>query len=634
MRGDGGGAQHGRQGGGGRVVHRVSDSANRSELAWYRPSPAPGALPAPLRCRPGEGTTMKTTASRLALLGALGVLPALLQAQVSTYDAATGVLTIPSVSVGAASYEKVTLKSDARLAFTLQAATPQYPPAPGIATYDAATRLLTLPAVKVGATTYLNVTLRDNGQYRFALQSATPLNADTLAGVKALLAAVDGQFARQVPASGVASLQYADACYLHDGRSRDWLIAETDADPAAVQARDAYRIGQETTNVQVLAERRVVNGDGSTRTEVDVQYEQRFKDGSTDRNVRQTLVTGSTYGTPRCTTPQSDPSWRMLGDQRLVSVAVRARNLRTETYDGTRTPAQTSVSHRREVRWMITDPMGHASYVIVTGPRVIFAGAPTRQTFKFLSPRILRSAPELAGKRGNYLNWRDEDTFRFCDVPTESTPTPAATVDCAATGASIDNWGWTTATPDVQADAKFANLGLVAGATYLFEVYDDDGWKTVNGHAGRAPIATYTAVLDKLPYKFVEMVSSGPQGDRYPRLGISGSSLAQARANAMSAAPAPINLVWTMPSSPDNAVFRVARLHEFFAGPKRGNAAGVLSPGYRYLKASYPGSMASSFSGLPVTAQLPDMASKSNVEFALHYIDRNDNEIFDNIILR
>ena len=26
----------------------------------------------------------------------------------------------------------------------------------------------------------------------------------------------------------------------------------------------------------------------------------------------------------------------------------------------------------------------------------------------------MRSAPELLGKAGNYLNWRDDDSFRFC----------------------------------------------------------------------------------------------------------------------------------------------------------------------------------------------------------------------------
>ncbi|WP_284618196.1 hypothetical protein [Aquabacterium humicola] len=575
----------------------------------------------------------KTMFARLAALCAFGAGSGLLHAQVSTYDATSGVLTIPSVSVGGTSYTNVTLQGDAQMVFALQGATTQTPAAPGVASYNAATKLLTLPAVKVGELTYVNVTLRDTGQYRFTLQEATPLAADTLAGVKALLAAIDAQFATQVP--GAARMQHADACYLHDGRSRDWLMAENDGNPAALQARDAYRIGQQTLNVQVLAVRQLSNADGSTRVEVDVQYDQRFVDGSMDVHVRQTLVTGSTHGTPRCATPQSGSSWRLLGDQRLVSVAVRARNLRTDMFDATRTPPLTTTTFRREVRWLISDPMGHARYAIVTGPLLI-GGKVYQRSFKFLSPRVMRSAPEMSGKVGNHLNWRDEDTFRICDVQGNASGTPPSAVaaDCAGFGASSDNWGFSSSSPSANADLTFANLGMVPGATYVFAIHDDDGWKTVNGQAARTPIATYTAVLDKLPYSFVQMATAGPQGERHPRLSFGGLSLAQVHANAMSVTPAPMNMSWNAPAAPDGRVYRVLQAHEFFSGPKLGNAAGVLYPGYRHLKLSYPASTATSFSGMPVTPLLADMGGKTTVEFALHYVDRNDNEIAASVTLR
>jgi hypothetical protein len=569
---------------------------------------------------------MKSTLASL-VAAAIAATPATTNAQISTFDSTTGVLTIPSVSAGGASFTNVTLKADAQLAFTLQGATAQVPAAPGAARYDAATQLLTLPAVRVGSDTFLNVTLRDGGNYNFTLHGATPLAPDTLNGVTALLAAVDAQFASAVPATGAARLLHADGCYLHDGRSRAWLIAETDGNPTGIGTRDAYRIGQLTSNIQVLAERTVTNGDGSTRREIDVQYEQRFKDGSIARDVQQTLVTGSTSGTPHCSTPQSSAQWRLLGNQRLVEVGIRPRNLATQRYKLTDGAAQTpAVDYRRELRFWVTDPLGHATYIVVTGPRTI-KGVPGTMSLKLLSPRVARSAPEMAGKPGNTLNWLDDDNFRLCLASASSAPASASLANCAGEGASGDNWGSTATSLGAGADAAFDALGFMPGGTFLFAVHADDGWKTVNGHAGRTPIATYTATLRQLPYPFADMAAG-----RFPVLHFDGLSPKLMRDNFVSATPAPLEMRWTAPAAmADNRAFRAQQVWEFFNGRQRGASASAYYPNYRYLHRWYPGAAATQFD-LPITATPATMQAKQSVELLLQFSDRNDGEVISSLL--
>ena len=104
-----------------------------------------------------------------ALLGvASGV-----SAQVATYDGASGVLDIPAVKVGAATYVDVTLRNSGGYVFVLQTAIEQLPAGAADASYDGASGVLTIPAVQVGGTTYGNVTLHNAGGYTFTLLSAT-----------------------------------------------------------------------------------------------------------------------------------------------------------------------------------------------------------------------------------------------------------------------------------------------------------------------------------------------------------------------------------------------------------------------------------------------------------------------------
>jgi hypothetical protein len=53
----------------------------------------------------------------------------------------------------------------------------------------------------------------------------------------------------------------------------------------------------------------------------------------------------------------------------------------------------------------------------------------------------------------------------------------------------------------------------------------------------------------------------------------------------------------------------------------------VLFPGYRLNVFNYPGSMATSISGLEVTPKLSQMGSKTYSEFTLQYQDRNGSEV-------
>jgi uncharacterized protein YkwD len=94
-------------------------------------------------------------------------------AQVASYDGASGVLSIPAVKVGAATYVNVTLRNSGSYVFSLQAATEQLPPGAADASYDSASGVLTVPTVLVGGTTYINVSLRNVGGYTFTLLSAT-----------------------------------------------------------------------------------------------------------------------------------------------------------------------------------------------------------------------------------------------------------------------------------------------------------------------------------------------------------------------------------------------------------------------------------------------------------------------------
>jgi hypothetical protein len=100
------------------------------------------------------------------------LIPATVPAQGISYDAVTGILSIPSVSVGSTTYVNVTLLNvGPGYTFVLQSAAPQIPPQPALASYDATSGLLTLPSVSVGTASYA-VTMQNVGNYSFVLRTA------------------------------------------------------------------------------------------------------------------------------------------------------------------------------------------------------------------------------------------------------------------------------------------------------------------------------------------------------------------------------------------------------------------------------------------------------------------------------
>lgn len=572
----------------------------------------------------------------IAALMALGVtVPA--TAQVSEYDAGSKILTIPSVSVGPSVFKNVRLLDVGIYTFALQSADDAQP-GPAVASYDATSGIVTMPAVKVGASTYLDVRLRNVGNYVFALEGATELPTATLTAVEEVLRQFAAVFASSTPDSGAARYPAAlyDSCFRDNGATRSWLVADYDANVALRRARDEYAVAFTRRNVQVTAVRQRANPDGSSRQEIDVEWESVYRDGSTTRD-RTTLIGGSSAGTPGCTTPQNSAALRFYGNQQLVGTAVRARTYRFERYSiATGEPLSPAVRYARRIDFSITDPLGNATYVIVTGPGPSGSvnGATVPFSLKFLSPRLLKNAPELQGKPGNFLNLPDDDGFRYCRVSDTGVPV-VERADCAGLGATAREWGWTTSTPNAAGDDGFAAQGWVAGGVYRFDVYADDGWKTVNGHVGKTPVATYYDTLDALPYTFVEMAGNGPNDDKFHRLSFGALSPQQVWANAVSAAPAPLAVEWNRPAAlSDNRTMVVWGGWEFHQGPSSANSGGAFYPAYRSLNFTHPGSTSLTNPAWPVTRTVAGQAGKTYTEYMLQYLDRADSALLSAVLFQ
>jgi hypothetical protein len=422
-----------------------------------------------------------------------------------------------------------------------------------------------------------------------------------------------------------------DKCYLNDGRTLAYLIADYNADVAQAKAAQAFRVGSVFSNIKVLAERNSTNTDGSSRREIDVEFDAAFGDGTKVEAATETLIYGSSFGS--CATPDSRNEWRFFGNRRLVSVGLQARNNLEDRYliaNGVAaSPAQ---FWRRDIRFVVTDPLGNADYVVVTGPGPQAAGGKPF-SIKLLSPKISRDAAEMQSKVGN-ANWRDVDSFRWCSLaPGITTPPDAEVADCVTNGVAGDNWGFgvfdRSAANLAAGDTGFANQGWVAGGVYTFKVYKDDGWKTVNGQATKTPIATYTATLKALPYTFVEMDAAIPGSTESRYGGFTSSAQTPVQiADALKDAGVSSAMTWaraTLPASGGKPM-TLSNLYVFGQGPKVGNAAGANFPRIRQISFTYPGGSATSatvqFDGKPA-----DMQTKIYSETAIEYTDRNGNLI-------
>ncbi len=428
----------------------------------------------------------------------------------------------------------------------------------------------------------------------------------TLQQVQALASLLDAAYAANTLDLDVINDAFVDKCSIDSGYTRQTGKAYREANPALSALYNRYRSGSTRTNVEVLAERSSTNPDGSSRREVDVKYKVMYTDGtSTDPSTEGvgTLISGSSQGSVfgpgrTCSVPQVGSNLRFFGNRRIVDVRVRPWNTRNERHNlATGAALASAVDYSKYVQFRFTDPSNFAKYLVVTG-----LGLPTAG-LKLLSPRIQRDATLFAGKRGNFVDWKDDDTFRFCRNSGGGS-SDASTVDCNANGASGTGYGAFNVSPS-QADLSFDAIGFVSGGVYTVRVYDDDGWIGVNGHASRTPIATYTTTLRSLPYNAVALAGSGVDNDLYPRMITSLSKAEIATAfNTKTAFTTNVNFT-ALGILPDATMFGFGEISAY----TEGDAAGVASTPYgwprsrqRELGVAVPALGASSVTGFSVSA--------------------------------
>ena len=437
--------------------------------------------------------------------------------------------------------------------------------------------------------------------------------------------ATEAVVAQQMPASGAERFALVDACYLGNGSTKDMLVASW----SAAQAQNtAYQVGRKMNNVQVLAERKTTNADGSARHEVDIGYDEQYTDGTASTGLTETLVAGSTSGT--CATPQTGDALRALGNRRVASVGLLSRNrldVRRQLANGEPT-AQRPFTYRREVLFSIADPAKAATYAVVSWTSG--QNGSTANSLKFLSPRIARDAPEMQGLRGN-ASYGDGDRFRHCPSNANDNEANAATADCTKLGVTGDTWGWTYAlTSDnpsnadlTAADAGFASQGLdKAGAEVTFALYADDGWKTVNGQQGKTPIATYKVKLKNASYPFAQLPLSS-----YPMF----STIEPADESLIAAAfkgnggTAKAELQAATPPA-GGSPLAAPTLYSFRQGPRDASATGPATVRVPVMAGTVTAD--GKTATIPYGGK-PEGASATNYgEFGLTYADRNGREMF------
>ena len=450
---------------------------------------------------------------------------------------------------------------------------------------------------------------------------------------QAVAGRLDALLQTAIPTTAAAALSIDDGCFLNNGNTKAMLSAEIDADIPEYVAANAYRIGSTRTNIRVTAERNITNADGSARTEADVLYDINYTDGSKDIDAVNTVVTGSTTGL--CATPQNSAESRFLGNQRIVGFNVRARNVRNEQYNKTTGALLTqAVTYNNGLQFNVTDPQGLATYAVVTGPgTATVSGVATTFSIKLVSTRLLKDDPFLAGKPNNFTNWKAADAFRICRAASSNNQVPASAADCLNAGGN--SRGVTLPVPTTglvppQAiaffDTEFVKLGFVVGGTYTVKIYNDAGWKTVNGEAGKAPIATYIAVNETLPYTFAQMVGgNGLDDHKFAKLVSSSLTPIQTAAALSSSTPGTLDISWTAPAAQsDGRLFRFTEVGEFFQGAKTGNLLGAFNPAERYYKPTYFTGNTTAANGLAITSTPSSIVDKSYSEFSLNYTDRNN----------
>ena len=465
--------------------------------------------------------------------------------------------------------------------------------------------------------------------------SVAPTTEPALEAATALLAKSDAVRATAIPATGSAYYGLADGCFLTHGFSKSFLVADFDAEPLAVASRQ-FEVGSTRSNIKVLAERTVTNADGTSRREIDIKFDETYKDGSkrnatADAEPTTTIISGSSSGAKlpdgsNCTTSESKSDWRFYGNRKVINANVVAFNQRYDrTVLTTGLPSTPAIVYNKYIRFNVQDPANVAKYVTIAGPGIV-AGTPAAPiTLKMVSVRLLRDAPEFAGKNGNFVDWKDPDQWQFCRNITGGLPS-AETADCVAHGAVTNNWGFSNFTVPATLDASFDALGVVAGGEYTVKVYNDDGWKTVNGQLGKTPIATYTIVLSNLPFSAVALAGTGVTTDLFPKVVTNSMTPAQISAAVLAKAAFSMNLSWTAPGvMPDGKALGWGGLFSFKQG-KVDAAQGPFNPASRQFDPTYPLANVTSAT-LPIPAAVAKLGLPTYMQYWLALNNRNGNNV-------
>ena len=460
--------------------------------------------------------------------------------------------------------------------------------------------------------------------------SVAPSVEPALEAAKTFLAKYDALLATAIPTPGSAATALNDGCYLANGRSKAYIVADFDADPLAVASRQAG-VGTVRSNVKVLADRTVANADGTSRREIDVKYDVAFKDGSkfespADTVPEETIISGSSAGAKladgsACATSESKSDWRFFGNRKIVTTFVNATNQFTDRSAlATGLPLAPPLLHRKFVTLGVQDPAKLATYATITGPGLISS---TSLTVKLVSPRLLRDAPEFAGKNGNFVNWKDDDNFRVCRNASGGNAA-AEIADCVLNGATEDRWLAPDNVNPAALDTAFAVYGFVAGGTYTINLFADDGWKTVNGQLGKTPIATYTSKLENLPFSAAALAPAGSQS-LYPSVLTGSKTNAEVGTAILVKSPYSLNLTWSAPGAmPDGR--KVAHTNVYFYEQGRASAGTTFNPASRQISIEYPGPTATALNAT-VPAAAAQLVTPTYAEIGIQYTNRNGNSV-------
>ena len=445
---------------------------------------------------------------------------------------------------------------------------------------------------------------------------------------KAHLAAFDASIATSVPASGAAALALTDGCSLSNGESKALAVAAYDADALRVASRK-FDIGSTRTGVSVTAERSITNADGTTRREMDVQFAINYLDGTKVERANTTLITGSSSGSTMadgavCTTPENKVDLRFFGNRRKANVFVNAANERVErTALATGLTITPQVVYNKFITLGVRDPAKVVTYATITGPGLVYTGVANNATFKMVSPRLLRDAPEFAGKPGNFVDWKDTDSFRVCRDASGFFAS-ADIVDCVANGATSNSWGRFGFTDPAALDTSFDAFGVLAGRDYTVKLYADDGWKTVNGQADKTPIATYTTTLVSLPMSAVALAGTvAAPANKFPLILSASKTASEVATLIRSKAAFATDLTWSKPGAmPDGRATALNTFYTFEQG--RATTGTAFNPASRQFNPTYPSPTATATT-LNSPAAVPALVTPTYAEATLEYTNRNGN---------